>query len=238
MDLKELEILGDQVDSHWYYRAKSAALLRALRDRPPREVLDVGAGSGFFARVLLAGTAAARATCVDIGYDADRDEEHAGKPLAFRRSVDGSDADVVLLMDVLEHVDDEAALLRPYVDAVAPGTRFVVTVPAFRFLWSGHDVFLEHRRRYTLRSLVAAVQGSGLVLDWGHYYYGAVFPLAAGVRLLERLTAPAAAEPRSQLRRESRLVNGVLGALCAAERPFMRANRLAGLSVFAGFHKP
>jgi SAM-dependent methyltransferase len=238
VDLKEMEILGDQVDTHWYYRAKSAALLRGLRSRPPREVLDIGAGSGFFSRVLLANTDTARATCVDIGYDGDRDEMHAGKRLAFRRAIDRSDADLVLLMDVLEHVDDEVALLRPYVDAVAPGTRFVVTVPAFRFLWSGHDVFLEHRRRYTLASLLAAVRPAGLVPDRCHYYYGAVFPLAAGVRLLQRVTASASAEPRSQLRREARLANAVLGALCAVERPFMRANRLAGLSVFAEFRKP
>jgi hypothetical protein len=53
MDLKEVEVLGDQVADHWYYVAKSAAMLRFLNGIPVRRILDVGAGSGFFARHLL-----------------------------------------------------------------------------------------------------------------------------------------------------------------------------------------
>jgi hypothetical protein len=71
-------------------------------------------------------------------------EERIGKPLLFRRSVDQSDADLVLLMDVIEHVEDDVGLVREYANKVAPGTRFITTVPAFMWLWSGHDVFLEH----------------------------------------------------------------------------------------------
>ena len=56
---------------------------------------------------------------------------------------------VILLMDVLEHVDDDVGLLRAYAEPARPGTRFIVSVPAFSWLWSAHDEFLEHRRRYT-----------------------------------------------------------------------------------------
>ena len=55
------------------------------------------------------------------------------------------------MMDVLEHVSDDVGLVREYAKRAKPGTRFVVSVPAFMWLWSGHDVFLEHHRRYTLR---------------------------------------------------------------------------------------
>lgn len=237
MDIKESDILGDRVGEHWYYRAKAAALLRTVRDKPVNEILDVGAGSGFFSRSLLAATQATRAVCVDPAYEVERDETCEGKPIAFRRSIGNSNADVVLLMDVLEHVDDECSFLRPYIDAATDQTRFVVTVPAFQFLWSSHDVFLEHRRRYTLRSLVSRMEQCGLVLDRGHYYFGFVFPLAAVTRLLERAFATAQAPSRSQLRREPWFANIVLTALCSLERPVMRANRLFGLSVFAVFHK-
>jgi hypothetical protein len=54
-------------------------------------------------------------------------------------------------MDVIEHVEDDVGLVREYANKVAPGTRFITTVPAFMWLWSGHDVFLEYFRRYTLR---------------------------------------------------------------------------------------
>ena len=88
MDLKEEEILGDQVNTHWYYRAKVAALLRDLNGATRVEVLDIGAGSGFFSRQLL-DAGAARATCVDTGYAQDRDETWHGKPIAFRRAIAG-----------------------------------------------------------------------------------------------------------------------------------------------------
>jgi SAM-dependent methyltransferase len=237
VDLKEEEILGDQINSHWYYRAKAAALLRDLRGQMPTEILDIGAGSGFFSHSLLKQTGVQRATCVDIGYRQDRDEIWCGKPIVFRRTIERCRADLVLAMDVIEHVEDDAALLSTYCDLVPPGTRFIISVPAFNFLWSAHDIFLEHYRRYTLRSLEAAMRRSGLVVDWSHYYYAAVFPLAAGLRLSERLKDPRAIRPHSQLRQHGALVNGVLSTLLAAERPVMRANKLFGLTAFAGGHK-
>ncbi|HEX3754862.1 MAG TPA: class I SAM-dependent methyltransferase [Rhizomicrobium sp.] len=238
MDLKEEEILGDQVGSHWYYRAKAGALHRDLRHRMPREILDIGAGSGFFSRVLLKETSAERAVCVDTGYAGSRDEVWCGKPIAFRRSIERSDADLVLAMDVMEHVADDAALMRSYSDLVAPGTRFIVSVPAFNFLWSSHDVFLEHHRRYTLGNLKAALRAAGLVVDWCHYYYAAVFPLAAAMRLLEHMKKRETVELKSQLQQHSPLVNGTLSTLLAMERPVMGANKLFGLTAFAGCHKP
>jgi SAM-dependent methyltransferase len=238
MDLKEEEILGDQVDAHWYYRAKAAALLRDISGHTSKSVLDIGAGSGFFSRHLLERTDAQRATCVDIGYPRDWDELYCGKPIAFRRAITQSDADLVLAMDVIEHVADVEAMMRPYVDLVSPGTRFIFSVPAFAFLWSGHDIFLGHHRRYTLESLERTVRNCGLIVDFSHYYYGVVFPLAASLRLVGHMRASSHGEPKSQLRQHGRLVNGILTALCAAERPVMRVNKLFGLSAFAGCHKP
>jgi SAM-dependent methyltransferase len=237
VDLKEEEILGDQIPSHWYYRAKGAALLRDLRGQVPVEVLDIGAGSGYFSRVLLR-AGAARAVCVDIGYPVDRDDVLDGKPVSFRRSIQSSNADLVLAMDVMEHVADETLLMRPYIDLVKPGTRFIVSVPAFQFLWSAHDVFLEHHRRYTLGTLERAMKACGLKLDWSHYYYGGVFPLAAGMRLAERMKRGRRGESKSQLKQHGAWQNAVLSAICSLERPIMRVNRLFGLTAFAVGHKP
>jgi hypothetical protein len=188
--------------------------------------------------MLLKETSAERATCVDIGYRQDRDETWCGKPIAFRRTIGQCQADLVLAMDVIEHVADDRGLIRAYSDLVSPGTRFIFSVPAFNFLWSAHDVFLEHHRRYTLRSLNAAMHESGLVVDWGHYYYASVFPLAAGIRIFDRLKGANAAGPKSQLQKHSGFMNATLTALLTAERPVMGMNKLFGLSVFAGGHKP
>ncbi|MGE0425095.1 MAG: methyltransferase domain-containing protein [Reyranellaceae bacterium] len=234
MDLKEEEILGGDIGRHWYYRSKAAALECLSRRLVVRTILDVGAGSGFFSRYLLARTSASTAFCVDIGYAGDRDDNEAGKLIFFRRDIGMTHCDLVLMMDVLEHVDDDVGLVRHYAGKVPSGAYFLATVPAFQFLWSGHDVFLEHKRRYRLPDIENTMREAGLQVAAGAYYFGFIFPLAAIVRLASRDTA----RPRSGLSRHSAIVNSVLTAICAAELPLFRANRLAGLTAFVLARKP
>ena len=232
MDLKETDILGDQVASHWYYRSKAAATRRLLADKDCRVVLDVGAGSAFFSRDLMAAGKASEAWCVDICYDADRDAVEAGKALHFRRAIDQVPANVVLLMDVLEHVDDDAGLLRDYVAKVPVGTTILISVPAFAFLWSGHDVYLEHKRRYTLPQLEAVVTSCGLAIDRSVYYFGLLFPLVVLVRLAGNLRSGSSLVAQSQLRRHGWFTNTLFAIVCRLELPLMTVNRFAGLTVF------
>jgi 2-polyprenyl-3-methyl-5-hydroxy-6-metoxy-1,4-benzoquinol methylase len=234
MDLKEEDILGADIAQHWYYRSKAAALRRAVATLNPQRLLDVGAGSGFFSRHLLSEGGAQSALCVDIGYDRDRDDQIGGKPVLYRRDCGATDCDLVLMMDVLEHVDDDRALVRRYAAKVPSGAHFLVTVPAFRFLWSGHDVFLEHKRRYTLAEIETTMRDAGLDVVKGAYYFGLVFPLAAAVRLATRRET----EPRSSLKKHGAFTNGLLTAICAAELPLFPLNRLAGLSAFVLARKP
>jgi len=234
MDLKEEDILGADIGRHWYYRYKAAALRRAVAGLQPKRLLDVGAGSGFFSRHLLAETAAESALCVDIGYPSDRDDSVAGKPVRYRRDTGPTDCDLVLMMDVLEHVDDDRGLVRHYASKVPSGAHFLVTVPAFAFLWSSHDVFLEHKRRYRLPEIETVMQGAGLEIVRGAYYFALVFPLAAALRLADRNTT----KPRSSLKKHGALANGILSTLCAAELPMFPFNRLAGLSAFVLAKKP
>lgn len=234
MDLKEEGILGPDIGQHWYYRAKAAALQRSVAGLKPERILDVGAGSGFFSRHLLATTDAKSALCVDTGYTQERDDEPRGKPVLYRRDTGPTDCDLVLMMDVLEHVDDDRGLVRHYAGKVPTGAHFLVTVPAFQFLWSGHDVFLEHKRRYRLEKLEAVLRDAGLEVVRGSYYFGLVFPLAAAVRVATRNAGP----PTSSLTRQGAVANAILGAICTAELPLFPINRLAGLSAFALARKP
>jgi len=231
MDLKETDILGDDISQHWYYQSKTQAMMRLLNGIQPSTILDIGAGSGFFSRYLLENSSAHDAWCVDIGYDKDYDTLEQGKAVHFRRSINQVDADLILLMDVLEHVEDDAALLSLYVNKVPRGARFLISVPTFQFLWSEHDVFLEHKRRYNLHQIEDVARCAGLTVIQGSYYFGLVFPLAAAIRIASRLFADNN-PPRSQLSKHHPLVNITLASLCRLELPFMRLNRLAGLTFF------
>ena len=237
MDLKEGTLLGDSAASHWYYKAKLAALLALIGQEQANNVLDIGAGTGFFARQLLMRTQCRTATCIDPGYESETEEIVAGKLIRFRRVWRSEAADLVLLMDVLEHVPDDGALLRSYVAAAAPGTRFIVTVPAFNWLWSEHDVFLEHYRRYTLGGITAVCRAAGLEIETSCYFYATVLPLAVLQRLVSRLRRPITGPARSQMRKHSPLVNRLLWFACRTELPWFCANRIAGLTAFVAARK-
>ena len=237
MDLKEEQILGDAIADHWYYSSKANAVRQLVGDTPGR-ILDIGAGSGFFSKHLLEYTNASEACCVDIAYQEESSTEHAGKPLAYWRSCGEYQADLLLYMDVLEHVDDDLGLLTMALDQLDSGGRILITVPAFALLWSNHDIFLEHKRRYTLSQVETLIANAGLELERGCYYFGAVFPVAAGIRLSERLRGIKADKPASQLKQHSPLVNSILAGLCRLERPFFLFNRLGGLSVCVVARKP
>ncbi|WP_285274605.1 class I SAM-dependent methyltransferase [Halopseudomonas bauzanensis] len=238
MDLKETDILGEHIDQHWYYRSKRAAMQRFLGDINPSSILDVGAGSGFFSRALLDHSDATEAWCVDISYPQDHDAQSGSKSIHFRRSVEQLDSDLVLLMDVLEHVEDDVGLLADYVAKVPSGAHFLISVPAFQFLWSDHDVFLEHYRRYRLHEIEDVAQKAGLKVLRGSYYFGAVFPIAATLRLLERGRGATERQPRSQLKQHSPIVNATLNTLSALELPVLAFNRCAGLTAFCLARKP
>lgn len=238
MDLKEAGILGESAQAHWYYQSKAAAVSCYTRSLPIDGILDIGAGSGFFTRYLLQRTPAAVGTCVDTGYPCDWDEVFCGKPLHFRRACGETRANLVLLMDVLEHGDDDSALLAQYAAKVAGGARFLITVPAFKWLWSEHDVFLEHRRRYSREDLVTAVAKAGLTVLHSSYFFGLVLPLAVATRLPSRLHRQRLRPAKSQLRNHGWLTNTALSALCRLELPALRFNRLGGLSVFCLAAKP
>ncbi|MEM7254006.1 MAG: methyltransferase domain-containing protein [Pseudomonadota bacterium] len=229
MDVKEEEILGEAVGSHWYYVAKGRAIRSLLGDYRTDEVLDVGAGSGVFSQQLMEAGVCSRACCVDTAYT--NDGWHKTKPIEYRRRISSPDHRLVLMIDVLEHVSDDLALLREYTDAIPAGSRVVLSVPAFQFLWSGHDVFLEHFRRYTLGELERLVARAELNILRSRYFFGALFPAVALLRLFRgRIRADEPAT--SDLRVYAPPLNRALIAIHDAERwTLLPINRLAGLSV-------
>ena len=234
MDVKEQDILGEDIATHWYYVAKGRAMRALLAGIPCREILDVGAGSGVFSRQLIDAGSCTRSVCVDPAYETERTEQHGAGTLLFVRGIENPTQDLILMMDVLEHVEDDVGLLRTYTSTLPPGGHVLISVPAFRFLWSGHDVFLEHHRRYTLGQIEAVVRAAGLDVVRGRYFFGLLFPVAASIRLAQaRRLAAGQIEPASALKRAPKALNAALVAVHDIERAMLLPfNRLAGLTAF------
>ena len=235
MDVKEQEILGPDIGTHWYYVSKGRALHSILRGTRVDEVLDVGAGSGVFSRQLIDAGICDRATCVDPAYSGESTESHNGHQLSFVRSVEDRPIDLVLMMDVLEHVEDDVQLLKHYTQSLSPNGQVAITVPAFQFLWSGHDVFLEHHRRYTRSMLSDVIEAAGLQEVRSRYFYGVLFPAVAAVRLAAaRKLRSGKVKPESSLRVYGPTANKLLTLIHDVERRLLfPVNALAGLTIFS-----
>lgn len=239
MDLKEEQAIGGDPASHWYYISKGKAIRSLIGDGPYPSILDVGAGSGVFSRMLTDSGVAESSICVDPNYSDEFLAEEGPGPIDYVRSVTESDASLVLMIDVIEHVDDDVALIAGYARMSAPGTKFLISVPAFNFLRSSHDDFLEHRRRYTLESLERAVRAAGLEPLKTRYFFGMLFPAVAAMRIADRVLKGDAEAKESALRPAPEWLTNALVAVHDVERATLfPINRLAGVTAFCLAEKP
>jgi len=155
-------------------------------------VLDVGAGDAWFAREFLAqGPPVARVVAWDEGYDEEtlRALEASAPPgIAFRRARPSGRFGLVLLLDVLEHVQDDEGFLSTIArESLDPGGIALISVPAWPSLYARHDRGLRHLRRYAPRDARRLVAASGLrILGSGGLYHG-LLPLRAAAVAAERI---------------------------------------------------
>lgn len=95
--------------------------------------------------------------------------------------------DMVGAFDVLEHISDEVEALQEWKRVIKDDGAILVTVPAYQWLWSGHDESLHHKRRYTTGRLAAAAQKAGLRVEKKSYAIAFSLPMVGGFRLVHKL---------------------------------------------------
>jgi SAM-dependent methyltransferase len=233
-------------DEHWWFVARRNLIARALARflRPSagatRRLLDVGCGTGgtldrlrtFGDVVGLDLEATALAFCRKRGYERLVQASATALPFASETF------DVVVALDVLEHIPDHAAAAREIMRVLAPGGALFVTVPAYRSLWSGHDVALMHQRRYVAREMADLLAQAGLHVQHLTYTVSALFPIAYVVRMVQRRRPPLTA-PRADVRPTPPITNRALLRLLDLESRIALASQIPyGLSIFAVARKP
>ncbi len=237
MDLKELESGVDQ-RTHWYYQSKKIPLFdfvrKLLKTVPRLTLVDVGSGSGFFAYILeeTFRDQIEKVYLVDIGYSEEEMAQTRGQKIEKVHFIpERMENCLVTLMDVLEHLEDDLQMLTNIRKACAgPSNHFFITVPAFKQLWSGHDDYLGHYRRYTIPMLRDVLQKAGYTPSRLFYLYGAIFPL---VWIARRIGSLRRKESTSDMKPASPLVNRLLLSACSAEMKLARGNQVAGVTCAA-----
>jgi len=177
--------------------------------------LDAGAGDAWFAGQLRRSLPAPAAiTCWDVNYSRDDLEAlagDAGEGLAFVSVRPTERFDRVLMLDVLEHVDDDVGFLRSIVDDLLTDDGVVlVSVPAYSSLLSAHDRAMRHRRRYSQGGCRRVLEQAGLAVVSSGGLFLSLLPVRAWQVLLERARSARASSPGIRGWRHGRLVTGAI----------------------------
>jgi SAM-dependent methyltransferase len=97
------------------------------------------------------------------------------------------DNDLIVMLDVLEHIDDDAGSLRKLNEYIKEEGKLVLTVPAYQFLWTKHDEQHHHKRRYTANDLKQLIENNGWKVNYISYFNTLLFPLALIDRLKQKI---------------------------------------------------
>jgi SAM-dependent methyltransferase len=206
---------------HWWFVGRRK-IIRALieRFRPKAgtlTILEVGCGTGSNIALLQ-----------EFGsVDAIEPDDHA-RAFSEQRTglsikggylpnvpLEDGRYDLIVLLDVLEHIPDDHAALAALRSKLAPGGRLLLTVPGLPSLWSGHDVAHHHQRRYTAKTLEAVVAGAGFRTIHRGAFNTLMLPLIVGVRALNKLRKHEGGDDDAL---PPKPLNALLGTLFGAER--------------------
>ena len=213
--------MAELEERHWWFHGRRQVVAeligRYLPARPgptrsgPR-LLEVGCGTGGNLALLRR---FGRVEAVE--YDAEARalaETKSGLRVGFcalpdKLDVEDGSFDLIVLLDVLEHVGDDIGALRRIKAKLAPGGRVLVTVPALPWLWSEHDQTHHHFRRYTRTALRRRAEAAGLnVVDAG-FFSTLLFPLVAATRFAKKALRLRGADDRMPGPVLNRILSGI-----------------------------
>ncbi|MEM7724242.1 MAG: class I SAM-dependent methyltransferase [Pseudomonadota bacterium] len=240
METSEYELLAQKQATHWWYRVRRNILESLLEDHratsdEPCSIIEIGAGAGSNVPVLKQfGTV----TAVEM-HDASRTHLERLYPDVSVGSAALPDSgvfrdaqyDVVVMFDVLEHVEQEHDALKVVKDHVKPKGRLLLTVPAYQWLWTSHDERMHHFRRYNRQMLRASLEDAGWTVERIGYFNTYLFPLAVLARLKDKVVG---ASVSTGSRVPNSTVNRLFYRVFQSELPRIRRGGFPfGLSVFA-----
>jgi SAM-dependent methyltransferase len=211
-------------EGHWWYRARrrivAQMIIRYVKPVKGANIAEIGCGTGSNLPMLeLFG----HVTAVEPDAQARLFAAKRSKAIVVQGKLPSDlplidkSLDLAVMLDVLEHVNDDVAALKAVAAKLKPDGRFLLTVPALPALWSPHDEEHHHKRRYTAKTLRDVMAKAGLKIEMMSYFNTLLFPLIAGVRWMKNLTGSKAVDTGMP----STFTNKALEGIFAFERKFI-----------------
>jgi SAM-dependent methyltransferase len=203
VDRAVFDRMAEQDQIHWWYVARRkilAALIAREADLPDdARILEIGCGTGHNFE-MLKGFGRLDALEVDEGARAlartRLGHEVGDAPLPGLPGVPDGAYDLIALLDVLEHVDNRAESLRSIAAKLKPHGKILITVPAYQWMWSAHDLAHHHKLRYSKKGLRRDAEAAGLKVRKLGFFNSLLFPIAAAVRILGKLAGKTSSDDK------------------------------------------
>lgn len=175
------------INRHPWELSRADNIIKILKNQPKNIVIaDVGSGDQYFTK-LLTNYSNNDVIAVDKEYIENQSIDERIKCFNdIDRLVENS-IDYIFLMDVLEHINTDLDFLKSLSTKLKTGGRIIITVPAWQKLFSKHDVYLQHFRRYSFKQLSKLVSKTDLKIVKSHYFYSILIPLRILSLLIERI---------------------------------------------------
>ncbi len=197
MDLREASNIDPNFEyRHWWIATRFSYLDQMIKQskKSNLHILEVGCGTGQNLRHLAHDSKFKNNIVALTGHDLNLPSDFSPpawstKNIKWINKIGDAEEkyDIILAMDVLEHIEDHESALLEWKNLLKPGGQIFMTVPAFMSLWSYHDVILGHKRRYRRADLLQVTQKAGLLPIKIRYAFSLFFPLVYFFRKINGL---------------------------------------------------
>jgi len=165
----------EPTNQHPWRLSREECVFGFLKGKKLQNLADIGVNDMYYTKRLKSFSETGNVYAVDVFFPEEGTVKHGIKCINDISKLPENEIDCAIMMDVLEHIEDDSSFFKTIVAKLKPGATILITVPAFQFLFSAHDKKHLHFRRYNRKQLLKVLKQDFVEIERCHYFYTSLF---------------------------------------------------------------